>query len=185
MWALCACALLAAGCGITTGMANSPNTSPPTITSGPVTIATDHSTYAPNDTMHVTLVNHLSTAILAFDTRASCSIFSLEVQQNGSWQASPAASCPLGRVARLVSVPAGGTYTADISAGAKGLRTGSFANGQYRLVLSYYISKSGTPTPTSNVTTTIYSALLTVSGSGGSGSSTPPPSATGGTLPSK
>lgn len=177
--ALCACALLAAGCGITTTMGNSSSSNPPTITNGPVTIATDHTTYAPNDTIHVTLVNHLTTAIMAFDTRASCSILSLQVQKNGAWQAANAAPCPLGRMARLVTIPAGGTYTADITAGFKGLRTGSFPDGQYRLVLAYYVSTSGTPSPASGSTTTISSATLTVAGTGSSGSSGTPPSATG------
>ena len=175
--ALWACALLAAGCGLTS-MGNASASNPPTITSGPVTIATDHTTYGPNDTIHVTVVNHLSTAIAAFDTRASCSILALQVQRNGNWQQAEAAPCPLGRVARLVTIPAGGSYTADITAGFPGMRAGSFANGQYRLVLAYYPSgPSGTPSPASASATTITSATLSVAG--GSGSSSPRPLATG------
>ena len=173
-FAVCACALLAAGCGIS--MANSSSSNPPTLTSGPVTIATDHTTYGPNDTIHVTVVNHLSTAIAAFDTRASCSILALQVQRNGTWQQAEAAPCPLGRIARLVTIPAGGSYKADITAGFKGMRAGSFANGQYRLVLAYYPSgPSGTPSPASASATTITSATLSVAGgSSGTPGTTPP-----------
>ncbi len=181
-FALCASALLAAGCGISTNMTNSSDSNPATITSGPVTIATDHTTYGPNDTIHVTVVNHLSTAIAAFDTRASCSILALQVQHNGAWQQANAAPCPLGRIARLVTIPAGGTYKADITAGVKGLRAGSFANGHYRLVLAYYAAgPSGTPSPSAAGATTITSATLTVgSGSGSPGTTPPTPSAPAG-----
>lgn len=179
----CACSLLAAGCGVTTTMSNLPNTSPTTITSGPVTIATDHETYGPNDTIHVTLVNHLTTDIMAFDTRASCSIFSLQVQRNGAWQVASVAPCALGRIARLVTIPTGGTYTADILAGAKGSRAAPFPNGQYRLVLAYYVAGSATPSPAGSGAATIYSATLTVAG-GSSGSPGTPPAATGTSGPS-
>lgn len=178
--ALCTCVLLAAGCGISTNTTDSSSSNPATLTSGPVTIATDHTTYGPNDTIHVTVVNHLSTAIAAFDTRASCSILALQAQQNGTWQSANAAPCPLGRIARLVTIPAGGSYRADIMAGFKGMRAGAFANGQYRLVLAYYaVGPSGTPSPSAAGATTITSATLTVAGgsSGTPGATSPTQSA--------
>ncbi|HEX9036377.1 MAG TPA: hypothetical protein VF808_05240 [Ktedonobacterales bacterium] len=156
-------ALALSGCG---GLAQAgENTSAPTITSGPVTIATDHSAYANRDAMKITIVNHLSTPIYAYDTQASCSILSLEMQSNGKWQPSYALHCPLGRIALPVKIAAGGTYSTTI--GAAVIHIGSatpLADGTYRLVLEYFDSlpKASSQPPTS---TTIYSANLTVSGS--------------------
>lgn len=184
-WLLGAAMLLAlalAGCGNLTAGTGA-NTSAPTITTGPVTIATDHSAYAPTDTMKVTIVNHLAQAIYAFDTQASCSILSLEVQQSGKWASSDALHCPLGRVAMMVKIEPGATYTASLGARVTSIgKNHTLPNGSYRLVLRYYTSP---PSGANQVeATTINSATLTVSGS------VPPsqgtiPSATGVTKPSK
>ena len=58
-----------------------------TSTSGPVSIRTDHSTYMPTDSIHVSVINNLQMSIFAYDTRASCSILDLQIQVNGVWQA--------------------------------------------------------------------------------------------------
>lgn len=182
--ALCAAALIAAGCGLTSGAGSQANSSPPTIAGGLVTIATDHSTYAPTDGIHVTVVNHLTTSISAYDTRASCSILGLQVMRDGTWQSATVARCPLGRVALPVKIAPGGSYSATITAGYKGQPGAmSFPDGQYRLVLSY--SAPGTPAstlapngpPPGAGTTTVYSATLSVSGSapGASGGSSGTP----------
>lgn len=175
-------ALALAGCGGATG-GSVVNTSAPTITTGPVTIATDHSAYAPTDTMKVTIQNHLAEAVYAFDTQASCSILSLEVQQAGKWAPSDALHCPLGRAARVVKIEPGGTYTASVGGRVLSIgKSGGLPDGSYRLVLRYFNAPpSGATQPASF---TINSATLTVSGS------VPPstgtiPSATGVSAPSK
>ena len=184
-WLLGAAMLLAlalAGCGDLSAGTGA-NTSAPTATTGPVTIATDHSAYAPADTMKVTIVNHLAQAIYAFDTQASCSILSLEVQQAGKWAGSSALHCPLGRAAMMVKIEPGATYTASLGARVTSIgKNHALPNGSYRLVLRYYTSL---PSGANQVAaTTINSATLTVSGS------VPPsqgtiPSATGVTQPPK
>lgn len=53
---------------------------PPTTTTGPVTMSTDHSVYASSDTITVTITNHLNTAIalLSVDSAGgTCPIFAL------------------------------------------------------------------------------------------------------------
>lgn len=151
-----------------------------TSTSGPVGIITDKATYGPNDTIHIRVVNQLSTPIWAWDTRASCSILDLQTQQpGGGWGGTSVARCPLGRPAIAVEIKAGGTYTANIQAGYPGITSASFPPGTYRLVLVYYLSQ---PTSGGAAGTTITSASLQVSTSGASGSlsqgpvrSAPPP----------
>lgn len=156
-------ALALVSCGSVTG-GNAVNTSAPTITNGPVTIATDHSAYAPTDAMRVTIENHLTTAIYAFDTQASCSILSLEVMQAGLWTPSDALHCPLGRVAMIVKIEPGGTYTTSVGARVANInQSRSLPNGSYRLVLRYF---SSPPTGAAQTQSTpVNSATLTVSGS--------------------
>src|SRR5947209_798374 len=149
--------LLLAACGEATG-AHSANASPTTQTSGPVSIATDHSVYRPTDHMQVTVLNKLSTPIYALDTRASCSILSLEVQVNGTWQASPVARCPLGRPAMIVKIDAGKAYTTTIQAGFAGMRNTAFPAGIYRLVLNY--STTASTTAILSNPTTVYSTTF-------------------------
>jgi hypothetical protein len=146
------------GCGSTSGGGDS---NPDTSTSGPVSISTDHATYAPHDTIAVSITNHLQTSIYAFDTRASCTILDLQVQVNGAWQNSQVARCALGRRAQRVEIPAGKTYKATIHAGTPGVNSAGFPAGTYRLVLNYSTSPSGM----AQATTTIYSASIVVAGS--------------------
>lgn len=149
--------IVLSACGASSG---GDTTNPGTSTNGPVRISTDHTTYQPDEAIHVTVSNQLSTSIFAYDTRASCSILGLEVQTNGRWSGSSIARCPLGRMARWVEIPAGKTYSTTIQAG--GLSSGSFPPGTYRLSLSY--STSPKPGGLSGLTT-IYSAPLTVAAS--------------------
>jgi hypothetical protein len=131
-----------------------------TSTSGPVSIRTDHAKYKPDDGIMVSVTNHLSTSIFAYDTRASCTILDLQVQVNGLWQDTPIARCSLGRSAIRVEIAAGKIYTATISAGSPGLRTASFPAGTYRLLLNYFTS--ATPQGQNEKTTTISSAPLVI-----------------------
>jgi hypothetical protein len=174
---VCFCVLFLSSCGVTTAQSTpagqgTPNASAGTSTSGPVAIATDHATYAPTDVIQVTLMNHLTAAIYAYDHQASCSIFGLEMLVGGQWQDAsqtqkPIAGCPLGSVTRAIAVPSGGTYQAGIRAGY--LRQGDerFLDGKYRLRLSYATTPlTGIPpSAEGSVFTTIYSALLTVDSS--------------------
>lgn len=155
--------LALAGCGAGLGAGGSANG--PTLTTGVVTIATDHSAYSNRDSIKVTIVNHGSAPIYAYDTKASCSILSLEVQQEGQWQPASALHCPLGRVALAVKIDAGGTYQTSIGATIMTIGAATpLADGTYRLALDYFNAPFGggaTP-PTATV---IYSAALTVGGS--------------------
>src|SRR5215472_5446783 len=95
---LCGITCLAlVACGATAG-AGGGNTSPGTNSGGPVSIATDHSTYGATESIQVTVTNTLSTAIVAYDTRAGCSILDLQMQVGNNWQTSSAARCALGRI---------------------------------------------------------------------------------------
>ena len=144
---------------------------PGTMTSGPVSIATDHTTYAPTEGMQVTIKNQLSMDIYAFDTRASCTILGLEQQNGGAWQGSQASRCPLGRRALPVKIGSGQVYTATIRPGSGlGAANAAFPDGTYRLVLTY--ASSPAELIHTSGSTTIYSATLTVAGQASGG--TPP-----------
>lgn len=145
--------LLLVGCA---AMSNTNTTTSGTATpgAGPVIISTDHTSYAPGDTIAVTVQNTLSTPIYAIDTQSSCSILSLHYQVNGVWQPSQVAQCPIKRAARPVKIDAGGTYTAKITAGYPGWSQLTFPVGSYQLVLIYTTSPSAIPTAESGVTVT-------------------------------
>ncbi len=136
---------------------------PGTTTSGPIIIATDQATYAPNATINVLLTNTLTIPIGAFDHQASCSIFTLETQVNGTWEALGASAqsvtyCTEGKATTLIVIPAGETYHAAITASA--LQNGAvFAAGQYRLRLSYTTNTTDSGPATANI---IYSATFTI-----------------------
>jgi hypothetical protein len=174
---ICGLALLA-GCGTSTttgGGSVSPTSkttnaaTPPISTSTGTASATngtgiaislDHSAYTPDASVHVTVKNGLTTAIYTTDTRASCSILTLQMQANGAWQGSNAAPCPLGRMAAPVRIASNGTYTAAIHAG--GRQPGTFPAGTYRLALAY--STSSDAVPSTDGATVAYSPTFHVQG---------------------
>lgn len=141
---------LLAGCGATSVTSPPPvqaNTSAPTVTSGPIVIGTDHSVYAPNGTIQVTVTNYLTVPFTAYDTRATCSIFSLQMMQSdGTWVNSNVARCPLGRPALAVVLAPNATKIYTITAGYAGLDSKTvFPVGTYRLMLDFTTSKPATP----------------------------------------
>ena len=164
LWS-CSLLLLLVACGNTSGSDTqaSDNTNSGTQSSGPASIATDHSIYKPSDRIQATVLNTLSTPIYALDTQASCSILSLEMRVNGTWQASSVARCSLGRPAMVVKLDAGKTETAMIQASSPVMKDAVFPAGTYRLVLNY--STSGSATNTLANLTTIYSETFSVAGS--------------------
>lgn len=143
------------------------NTSSGTRSNGPVVISTDHSSYATNERMYVTVTNHLPMDIYAFDHGASCSILGLERQVNGQWQSAYSqAGCPLKRPDMQVRIAAGHSYTATIQAGEPGwgpvYYQATFSPGLYRLVLGY--STVAPKSPAAFVqSSTVSSATLTQS----------------------
>lgn len=155
--------LTLSGCGSNSSSAAG-NSQQGTPTSGPVSIGTDRTTYMPADSIAVSVTNNLSTSVYAYDTRANCTILDLQMQINGSWQATQIARCPLGRPAMRVEIAAHATYTAMIKAGSLGVSQASFPAGSYRLVLMYSTSATTTPQQTM---TTVYSAAFSVSASSG------------------
>lgn len=157
--------LILAACGNSSDTGSSQNNNPGTSTGGPVSIGTDHSTYKPTDTINISVTNHLSTSIFAYDTRASCTILDLQMQVNGVWQDTQIARCSLGRPAMLVETPAMKAYTAKITAGSPGVIQATFPPGTYRLLLTYSTSRIPMSQQSSQNTTTIYSANFAVTSS--------------------
>jgi hypothetical protein len=172
-----------AGCGVTptstggaatNGTNSGANTTSGTSTTGPIVISTDHSAYAPTDAIHVTIANHLGTAIYAYNHQASCSIVGLEMQTSSGWQdvatmQKPIAGCAQKSVTQMVTVAAGATYDADIVAGYLRQGDADFAAGSYRLRLAYLSTplamQPGAP-PAPEATPgyqMLYSATFTVS----------------------
>jgi hypothetical protein len=167
--ALASLVALLAGCAVGSGppvlSTPTPNTSPGTHTTGPVSIATDHSIYAPTDAIQVAVTNGLSVPIYALDEAASCSILVLQVQQlTGEWQTAQGASCPLGRTPVVVAVAPHAIYTATIQAGYPGLTQATFIPGIYRLILSYSTSATEQPPSLLGSIVTVPSVVLAIMG---------------------
>ena len=165
------CLVFLSGCGVTSGaQQNTNHTSPATHSPGPTSITTDHSIYAPADLIQVTLNNGLATALYVADHQASCSIFALQQQSNGVWQALPKslAGCPLGMPTQIIKIAAGATYQASIRAAYLHQGDGVFPTGNYRLLLHYTTIPpnldAGAPPPTDGTPTVItaISATFTV-----------------------
>lgn len=148
------------GCGSTSGNSNSGPS-----TGGPVSISTNRTTYAPTDSIEVSVTNHMQTSIFAYDTRASCTILGLQVQANGTWRDTQVARCSLGRRAMRMEIAANKIYTATIKAGFQSIYQTAFPAGTYRLVLTYFTSATSLAQQPNQNTTTIYSAPFTVVGS--------------------
>src|SRR5262245_59282838 len=106
-----------AACSGVSGVDGSSNTSPSTDTGGPISISTDHAQYDSKDRIQVTVTNPTQQAIYAWDTKASCSILDLEVQNGGEWEPSSQAQCAMKRAAMSVKIEPGAVYTATIRAG--------------------------------------------------------------------
>jgi hypothetical protein len=164
-----------AACGISSANENS---SPPTSAGWPLTLGTNHSQYAGSEAITVTVTNHTNAAVYALDTRASCSVLTLQVQVNGQWQDTSAAPCAMKRVAMPVKINAGATYTATIRAGFTDKSAATFPTGTYRFVLVYYATQDDRTGGT-----TIYSAALTVTSTSSGSSSAPSGTAPGGVTP--
>src|SRR5215469_15548372 len=77
--ALCVLLVVLAACssGTTTACRRVPNTSPRTANSGQVDVATDHSVYAPGDTMQITLTNHLDLILFLHGDYGACPFFGI------------------------------------------------------------------------------------------------------------
>lgn len=157
--------VLFAGCGVsatsgTGGNANQPNNSPTTQTGGSINIATDHSIYTVSSVMTITIDNNTGAAIFGYDTKASCTILTLQMQQaDGTWAGSNVARCPLGRPALPVTIAAGGRYIAQVQAGYPNVYHSTFPVGIYRLVLQYGTSTTKSP---SNANMSLNSATFQV-----------------------
>ncbi len=149
-----------AACSSVSGLDGSSNNSPSTDTGGPVSISTDHAQYDARDSIQVTVTNHTQQAIYAWDTKASCSILDLEVQNGGDWEPSSQAQCAIKRAAMSVKIEPGATYSATIRAGMLPNSNAAFPGGSYRLTLAYGES----PTAAASAATIVYSALLTITG---------------------
>src|SRR2546425_12127638 len=86
------------GCGSTSGSnGGKTHSDTPTPKSSSVNISTNRTTYAPTDSIEVSVTNHMRTSIFAYDTRASCTILGLQVQGDGAWRDTQVARCALGR----------------------------------------------------------------------------------------
>lgn len=138
-----------------------PQTPPPlpssTRTPQGLPLDTNSSHYGPADTIIVTFTNTSSIPLYAWDTRASCTIFGLEMLTQGQWQPAPVARCSLGRPAFMITLAPGQKYNAHIQAKTPGLNTAVFPVGMYRVTLLY------TATPAvQTATTQVVSATFQV-----------------------
>lgn len=148
-----AMALLLAACGVsatdlggassgtptTTSASSAPSTTPmsnqpPT---SAVALSTDQTTYKMSSPINVTLTNHLSTSIFAYDHQTSCTILTLQRQTASGWENT--GGCALGRMTLRVEIKAGATMKITLAPGAGQIRATPWPAGTYVAVLHYFL----------------------------------------------
>jgi hypothetical protein len=100
-----------------------------------VTLTTDRSSYSPSSAIKVTLINHRSTSIFAYDHQTSCTILSLQRQTNGGWQVT--GGCALGRVTQQIEIKAGETMQITLAPEMGQIHATPWPTGTYRIALQY------------------------------------------------
>ncbi len=98
-----------------------------TITANQVTLTTDRSTYAPRDTVRVTIANGRGVRIYAVAPKASCTALDVQVKNASGWQAYGVALCAPQTVPDMLEIKPRGATTVTIPAPA----------GTYRCALQY------------------------------------------------
>jgi hypothetical protein len=129
-------ALALANCGGPT-CTQQVNTSPGTISAGQVSIATDHSVYAPGDELQATITNHLSTRITVNNYRYTntCPYFALQMRAGNDWQDMPVCTPAGGDAAPSNDeqlIAAGGSFSSAVGIHA------DLPVGTYHLWISRY-----------------------------------------------
>jgi len=109
---------------------------PPT---GAVTLTTDQASYTTSSTILVTLTNHRSTSIFAFDHQTSCTILTLQRQTASGWQA--VGGCAQGRMTVQVEIKAGANMKITIAPTAGQIHPTPWPAGTYRVALNYALQK--------------------------------------------
>jgi hypothetical protein len=105
-------------------------TSMDTAAPGGVRLTLDEASYAPGDSVIVTIENGLAKAITVTDHHTNCTFVQLEVQVSGSWR--PVGDCKLMTPTRLVELAAGSVTPQKI-----GIPSSASAAGTYRVALQY------------------------------------------------
>jgi hypothetical protein len=136
-----------------------------TITANQVTLTTDRSTYAPGDTVRVTIANGRGVSIYAVASKVNCTALDVQVKATSGWQAVNMASCASQAVPDMLEIKPGNATTVSITAPSAGI---------YRCALQYTTINIQPPrsapkglamsatTPTSGPGATVYSAAWEV-----------------------
>lgn len=138
----------------------------PTITANQVTVTTDRSTYAPNDSVRVTIANGRGVSVYAIAAKAHCTVLDVQVKATSGWQTSSnVARCGAQDDPQVVEIKPGVSLTVTIPAPSVGT---------YRCALQYTTINIPPPrsapkglamsatTPTSGPGVTVYSAAWEV-----------------------
>jgi hypothetical protein len=96
-----------------------------------VIITTDHQSYKPGDTIHVTVTNHTATPIFAASGKVNCSVVEAQLKTVRGWQAAVIAPCVDTAMADVVQIAPKASHSASIAAPT------ALPSGTYRLALSY------------------------------------------------
>jgi hypothetical protein len=139
----------------------------PTITANQVTLTIDRSTYAPGDSVRVTIANGRSVSVYVLASKANCTALDVQVKKASSWQAADMTSCATQAVPDMLGIKPGGATTVTITAPSVGM---------YRCALQYTTINIPPPrsapngvivsatNPASGPATTVYSAEWEVTG---------------------
>jgi len=130
------------GCGVTSvggqsAAALSTPTASPAVSSqgGNVALVLSKSSYAPTDTVDVTIRNGRASAVTPTGQHTSCTPLTLELLAAGSWQA--LGECQTLNPTQIVDIPAGASVAERLRPTNNRGPTNAWATGTYRVTFEY------------------------------------------------
>lgn len=117
---------------------------------GKVTLTPSASSIAPGTPIIVTIHNGLSTPITAADHQSNCTVLTLQVQSNGTWET--VARCELMTPTRQVSFAAASATPIQLGSAGKSNNPAGLPPGTYRALLTYSPGPYTTGASTSSAT---------------------------------
>jgi hypothetical protein len=141
-------------CGQAREGAGTVGTTPPT---QGVVVQLDATSYGPSDPITLTVLNHLSAAIVATDHHSSCTIVQLQREVGGVWQ--DEGGCALGMVTRQIPLAAGSATRVTVAPGAGQMSVKPWTAGTWRVAFTWQPGPVGATTAEG---TTVYSTTFSV-----------------------
>lgn len=132
-----------------------------TVVAGHVTVTLNKKVYTSGESMTVTIVNGLSSNIMAADHQSSCTVVALQIQNGSNWQNK--GICSMGIATRMIVIHTKSSLLQTLSPGAGTVAPNTtWPKGLYRIAFSYAVSTIPDVATRSGGFVTIYSQTFTI-----------------------